>query len=315
MTPQCQSTTFKIPLTERFHQTAQQFYQHHGDPDKAKQIYLNTLCVQTVQFYLTCLGIGTDLEQSNSWDPVLQVLSNGADLWVNDLGRLECRPVLPGQTDWEIPAETWDDRIGYIFVQLDQDLAEATLLGFLDQAAAAAVTAECLQPIDNFPAYLATQKQTTAIIQPVTKLQQWLNQIVDDSWTSLEQIFAEWPTPAYSFRHSLTNQALIESATNSVKQGKLLKLSQAALLFVVGIAPTQDSSAFDITIELYPVGQQSYLPSSLQLVVMDEEQIPVLQAEGRQSEGLEFQFSAEVGENFAVQISLNQAILTEVFAI
>lgn len=319
MTTQCQPTTVTLPLTDRFHQKAQQFYQHHSEPKKAKQVYLNTLCIQTVRFYLTCLGIDTDLDRSESWNPILQVLSNAADLWVNDCGPLACHPVLPDQTDWALSENMRDDRAGYIFVQLDQALTEATLLGFIPQPSATSITADQLQPMDNFPTYLAQiAQQTTASVRQRTTLQQWLNQIIDQGWVSLDQIFADWQTqmPAYSFRTSLARRELIEPTAKGVKQGKFLTLSQAIqVLFIVGISPAQDNLAFDITVELYPAGQQAYLPPSLQLMVMDEEQTPVLQAEGRQSEGLEFQFSAESGENFTVQISLNQSTLTELFEI
>ncbi|MDV3349219.1 DUF1822 family protein [Leptothoe sp. ISB3NOV94-8A] len=319
MTTHCQPTKFRMPLTDRFHHIAQQFYQHHSDPQKAKQVYLNTLSLQTVRFYLTCLAIETDLEQSISWNPTLQVLSNAADLWVTGVGRLECCPVLPEQTAWTISEDVWTDRVGYVFVQLDSELTEATLLGFLTQLSETPVTIQQLQPMDQFPAYLAHNvvKQTAPKEQP-SALLQWLDNVVDEGWASLEQIFADWQTqmPAYSFRNSLAHQELMEQVAKGVKRGKFLTFTPGTqVLFLVGIAPADDSVAFDITVELYPAGQQAHLPPSLHLMVMDQAKTPVLQAEGRQSEGLEFQFSAEPGENFAVQISLDQSILTEQFAI
>ena len=144
MTTHCPATTFTVLVTNRFHQVAQQFYKHYSDSQKAKQVYLNTLSVQAVRFYLTCLGIETNLEKSSSWDPVVQMLSNAADLWVADLGRLECCPGLPDQNNLKISEEAWDDRIGYLFVQFNQSLTEATLLGFLPQVQETPITLQAL---------------------------------------------------------------------------------------------------------------------------------------------------------------------------
>ena len=321
MTVNRNQAMFRAPLTAAFHHTAQGFYQRHADPQKRKQVYLNTLSVQAAQFFLTCLGIETNLEHSESWNPVLQVLADSADLWVNDLGRLECRPVLPEQSMWEIPSEVWADRIGYLFIQVDAELTEATLLGFLPKVEREVATLEELQPLDNLPSYLDELRCRVSALSPTrVRLQHWFDQAIDASWTTLDKLMTEWRDPdlAFSFRGPIAKMDLIESAEGGVKHGKFLTLgkeTEEQVLFIVGIAPTSDNNVFDITVELYPAGNQAFLPPALHLKVMDETNVPVLQAEGRQSEGLEFQFKGEAGECFSVQISLNQQTLTEQFEI
>ena len=321
MTVKRDQAMFRAPLTDAFHQTAQGFYQRHTDPQKRKQVYLNTLSVQAAQFFLTCLGIETQLEKSESWNPILQVLADSADLWVDDLGRLECRPVLPQQSAWQIPSEVWADRIGYLFIQVDAELTEATLLGFLPKVKGETITLEKLQPMEDFPVYLEELRHRGHVpFAARVMLQQWLDQVIDASWTTLDKLIAERREQdlAFSFRGTLAKIDLIEPATTGVKQGKFLALekeTEEQILFIVGIAPAPASNAFNITVELYPAGNQAYLPPALHLMVMDEANIPVLQAEGRQSEGLEFQFRGEAGERFSVQISLNQQTLTEQFEI
>ncbi len=327
MTLKREQDTFQVLLTNRFHQAAQAFYPHHADAVKAKQVYLNTLSVQAVRFYLNCLGIHTSLEQSESWNPVLQVLADIADLWVDDHGRLECRPVLPGESVWKVPLEVLTERIGYVFVQFNAALTEATLLGFLPQLTEASVTLEQLQPLEEFPVFLSRLPQplaqpssSTSMARSLSRvaLRPWLTHVVEAGWTSLEQLIADWqsPEPALSFRAPAGQIDLIEPPTVGAKQGKFLSLgdrSEEQVLLIIGIAPAPSSVTFNITVELYPTGREVYLPPSLQLSVMDEDHIPVLQAEGRQSQGLEFQFSGEPGECFTVQVSLNQVILTELF--
>ena len=320
MTIQHHQATFRVPLTEAYHRAAQDFYQRHAQPQKRKQVYLNTLSVQAVKFYLTCLGIETHLEKGESWNPVLQVLADIADLWVSNLGRLECRPVLPEQSDWRVPVEVWSERIGYLFVQVDTALTEADILGFLPQLDGEIVTLNQLQSLDDFPAYLDQLHHKQSVSSAEVRLRRWLAQVIDDGWTSLEALIAEWRERdlAFNFRIPRPKAELIEPATTGVKQGKFLTLGQESeeqILFIVGIAPVQDSVAFKITVELYPARNQAYLPPYLHLIVMDETNTPVLQAEGRQSEGLEFQFSGEPGERFSVQINLNQLTMTEQFEI
>ncbi|MEO0455301.1 MAG: DUF1822 family protein [Cyanobacteria bacterium P01_A01_bin.114] len=330
MTVKPDQAPFTVPLTETFHKAAQRAYQPHSEPQKRKQVYLNALSVQAVQFYLTCLGIKTHPAKSESWHPVSQVLADTADLWVSDLGRLECRPVLPASSTWAVPSEVWTDRIGYLFIQVNTDLTEATLLGFLPKIQTEIVTLEQLQPLETFPAYLDKLHPQAAALSARVTLQQWLIQAVDAGWTNLDTLMAEWQAQelAFSFRIPLTRTDLIKPAEVGMKQGKFLALgSEARVLLIVGIAPApssglssgpssaQASSAFNITVELYPTGNQAYLPPTLQLVVMDETNTPVLQAEGRQSEGLEFQFSGGSGESFSIQISLDQLTLTELFEI
>lgn len=328
MTLKREQETFQVLLTNRFHQEAQRFYQHHTDTQKAKQVYLNVLSVQAVKFYLTCLGLKTDLEQSESWNPVLHVLADIADLWVDGWGRLECRPVLPDQSDLEVPLEVLSDRIGYVFVQFNAELTESTLIGFLSQLEKERIPLTQLQPIDGLPTYLSQLPQLpqrliqTGSTSWVTRvaLRPWLNQAFEAGWTRLEQLVANWQTqqPAFNFRTPLAKLEHIEPAITGVKQGKFLSLGELPeeeVLLIVGIAPGRESLAFNITVELYPTGSQAYLPPALQLIVMDEAHIPVLQAEGRQSEGLEFQFSGEPGECFNIQINLNQLTLVESFEI
>jgi hypothetical protein len=60
-----------------------------------------------------------------------------ADLVLPNVGKLECRPVLPAEIAFEIPLEVIIDRIGYVAIQFHQKLDSVDLLGF-----APAITSE-----------------------------------------------------------------------------------------------------------------------------------------------------------------------------
>ncbi|NET09346.1 MAG: DUF1822 family protein [Merismopedia sp. SIO2A8] len=138
-------TTFSVPLPLAIHGIAQTFYQSHleyVEQEKPKQVYLNTLAVYAVHTYLKYLKIETLLETSDSWNPVMQGLSDIADLVLAQGGRLECRPVLPKALSCNVPPEVWSDRVGYVAVQFDPSLHYAHLLGFLPTVAATEVPLE-----------------------------------------------------------------------------------------------------------------------------------------------------------------------------
>lgn len=77
------------------------------------------------------MGFETDLEGSDSWNPLQQTLLDVADLDVKKLGKLECRPVLEGTQVIYVPPEVDSNRIGYLGVQISNSFREATLLGFV----------------------------------------------------------------------------------------------------------------------------------------------------------------------------------------
>ena len=120
-----------VPLGAEAHRFASEFSVEHTDPDKSKQIYLNTLAVYAVHRYLKWLQIETSLRQSDSWNPALRGRLNVADLVVPAIGKLECRPILPGEDNCLIPQEVLEsERIAYLAVLFNEQLDRAQLRGF-----------------------------------------------------------------------------------------------------------------------------------------------------------------------------------------
>ena len=79
---------FLTPLGTSDFDFAREFCQQQKDPDKARQVYLNTLAVRSVNFYChDLLKIETELEKSQSWDKKTRFLMDVADLKVKGLGR------------------------------------------------------------------------------------------------------------------------------------------------------------------------------------------------------------------------------------
>ena len=158
-----------MAITQEARFLAQEFAKEQPTPPKAEQVYFNTLAVCMVNNYLRILGIPTDLTAGDSWNPVVRLAFDVADLEVTGLGRLECRPLKSGSRKGEliapsevcyIPPEVQSDRIGYVAVSLDDEQQEATMLGFVKTVATSELPLSQLQSIDQLLEYLAQLKES-----------------------------------------------------------------------------------------------------------------------------------------------------------
>ncbi len=154
--------TINIPIPREAHNYAQQFAAQQPNKEKNTQVYLNTLVVYAVENFLKMMDIQTDVEASDSWNPVIRLYHNVADLAIPNIGKLECRSVLPEQDEIELPPEVLEDRIGYVFVRLENSLQSGEILGFvsmdepdempeeveLDELEHIEVLFECLQHLE-----------------------------------------------------------------------------------------------------------------------------------------------------------------------
>lgn len=309
-----QDLTLPVPLTLKGHHTAQLFYQQHSDPQKAKQVYLNTLAIEAVHSYLGWLGIATDLQASDSWNPAIQALADVSDLEIPGQGKLECRPVLPGATVCRVSPEAWSDRIGYVAVRLDAELETATLLGFVPSVDTEELPLSQLQSIATLLDHLKPQPQPEP--SPVwVNLGQWMQGRGTSGWQTIEELFG--PQPTLSFR-SLDLSGHSEQVAGLTTRGKVLELvprsSNHQVILLVGIMPN-DSSQVDIWVKLCPTNHSSYLPEDLEIRVLDEQGMAVMQAQSRQTDMLQLKFRGASGERFGLEITLNHTNLVETFVI
>jgi Protein of unknown function (DUF1822) len=205
--------TFTVPLSFKAHSLAQTYSKHQNNPDRAKQIYLNILAIYAVEHYFQCMGLSTNWEGSDSRKHISHEFLDIADLNVRGLGKFECRPILPGADKLEIPCEAWDERVGYLAVQLTQSLKEATLIGFIPQVAEyqGSIHLDQLHTFDDFPEYLSRiQSQQNVSKSPqVVNLGKWLNNIFEGNWQTVEELFS---TQKYSI--AFRNRSIISEQIN-----------------------------------------------------------------------------------------------------
>ncbi len=166
-----------IPIPAKFRDTALKFAQKQPTQAKTKQVYLNTLAVQVVNSYLEMLDIPTKLEASHSWNPYGRLGADVADLLLTGVGHLECRPIRTGDRVCHVPSEVWDNRIGYVVVEINKTCTEGKITGFLPNVTTSEINIEQLQPLEKLIEY-------THLVQ----LRQWLEGIYKTEWQSVEEL-------------------------------------------------------------------------------------------------------------------------------
>jgi hypothetical protein len=172
----------EIPLNQNAHQCALKFAQEQATKHKGKQVYLNTLAVYAVNYFLEWAEWETNLDQSDSWNPGLRALFNVADLVIPDIGKLECRAVTEGETVIYLPPEVREERIAYIGVLLPEKLDKAKLLGFIPAAKinekTSEIPLESLQPIEKLTDYFFLSEELVPFIQ--TLIEEYIKSAEED---------------------------------------------------------------------------------------------------------------------------------------
>lgn len=158
-----ESTSIKIFLGIEAHNLASKlaaeaiaFASEFNKRNQGKQIYLNTLAIYAVENYLKWQNYQVNIDSSDFGNVILRSRLSLADLFIEGIGKLECRFIWSEQDNLVIPAEATEDRIGYVIVRLNDELDEASLLGFypsLDNLESS-ISIDDLKSVDEFLDYL-----------------------------------------------------------------------------------------------------------------------------------------------------------------
>ncbi|MDV2998336.1 MAG: hypothetical protein N4J56_008041 [Chroococcidiopsis sp. SAG 2025] len=310
-------STFTAPISPKERERAERFYRQQATPEKGEQVRLNTLAVSFVNFYLECMGFETNLENSYSWNPVQQTLTDTAALCLKNLGELECRPVLANAQFVYVPPEVQSNRIGYVIVQIHESFREATILGFVQQVTSDVLPLVQLQPLEDLLDYLENlsqvkQVESTTQLPTLSRnrvnLKQWLENIFEAGWQEISTVLdLQLAEPVWNARSA------------SASRGKQIDLGRQTIaqsvVLVVALHP-ENLQLTDIIVEVYPTSGQTYLPPNLQVSVLDFAGAAVMEASSRNTnKNIQLRFSGEPGEDFSVKLALGEAIAIEDFVI
>ncbi|MFN6499069.1 MAG: DUF1822 family protein [Nostoc sp. DedQUE01] len=316
--------TFSAPIPVDGRHRAEELRRQQATTAKGEQVYLNTLSVSFVNYYLCCMGFETDLNKSDSWNVIQQTLMDVADLSLKNLGLLECRPVLSDVQIVYVPPEVQSNRIGYVVVEIGKSFREAKLLGFVKQVQTNLLPINQLQPLDELLEYLEELSQLQLADNSLTgnqnlvNLKQWLENIFESGWQEIETLLGTQSiNPAWSLR---TANGTFISRGKLIDLGKNLSdvyggLRQRAVVLVVTLPPDNEQE-MDVIVEVHPTNGQDYLPPNLHLMILDFEGASVMEAQTRSSnKNIQLEFSCEMGERFSVKLALGDISITENFVI
>lgn len=299
-----------LPITSTAIALAQQFAREQPTPQKAAQVYQNTLAVCLVKDYLTLMGIPTDLQASYSWHPVTRLCTDTADLMVPEVGRLECRVLSGGESSCPIPPEVWDERVGYVVVALDVASQQGEILGFAATVTTEAIALDQLQSIEAMldicdPIQLADLVSAVApdLGQVAVRLGQWLQHEFDQAWQTVESLALP---VAYAVRYRAETEPIVR-----VRRGKVVTLGQATVALVVEVQPQENQAAL-VDLRLYP--GDGALPMGLTFTIVDGAGTVFAEAiaTGRE-DYLQLSALADALESFSVQIQWQTERVTEAF--
>ncbi|MDJ0535753.1 MAG: DUF1822 family protein [Xenococcaceae cyanobacterium MO_207.B15] len=347
--------SLEMPITRKALATSEQFASQQPHHQEQEQVRLNTLAVLAVHDYLELMDIETELEDSDSWNPVVRLCEDVADLMVKGLGQLECRPVLPdseSRSIYHLPPEVWEDRIGYVVVEIDKERKKATLLGFAPTARNGELLLRELQPLTDL------LKHLESLTQSQVNLSQWLNNIFPLVWQEIETIFPLepesttspnseqlgsnlpgwlekivdtsrqiWQDLSGSERMELQSAGAFRSLTrvnnllpkSELMRAKLIDLgvqlgSQTVVLL---LALTQESEQkLRLIVQMYPIVGEEYLPANLKLALLSESEETLQEVTSRtQDRGMQLKpFKVRQNTNFKLKITLGDFSLTETFS-
>jgi Protein of unknown function (DUF1822) len=336
MTDDLVSYALPLPLTSHAFQVARDFAAQQPTLEKAEQVRLNTLAVWVVNEYLQMMGISTNLEASDSWNPIVRLCADVADLEVTNAGRLECRPVPASDTLCHIPQEVWESRIGYAIVQIDEAEQQANVLGFTPNSGQEYLPIDGLQPPENLIDRLHDRLSNTATAaqnstSPIVRLSQWFDNVFEAGWQTVETLFnSNANSPEFSFRgfeiddserisieaEPSDNRLVLETGIRRIKLIDLgVQLSRHRLGLLIEIK-TASQNAIETIVQVHPLENQTYLPPDLQLIVLDESDAVFMEAKSRSADNyIQLQFSGQPGEGFSIQLKLDEASVTEKFII
>lgn len=317
---------FTVPLSFEAHSLAQLHHKQQSNHRKAKQVYLNSLAVYAVNFYLQCLGFETDLEESDSRNPICLKFMDVADLLVKQLGKLECRPVLPDAQVCQIPPEVHSDRAAYVAVQLNPSLKEATIIGFTPTAAEE-IPLEKLRSLSEFPQYLHSICPST---RPVQNLRKWLEEIVDSGvdsgWETIESLLGTNQLSLAPVRSTSTENLF--QTEESLKRAKIVDLGvqlgqqKVVLALAVGkampkaTALRKESPTIKVGVRVYP-HKDVYLPPELELIMLDDSGNVLQRTEaGEHYNQIRLrEFRGQKGDRFTLKVALNEIEVSEEFVL
>ena len=157
-------------------------------------------------------------------------------------------------------------------------------------------------------AQMTTAKSPKYVRESTTKLSQWLQNIFDETWQTIDSLV----NPEANLGYGLRN------ADEEVKRAKLIdlgmQLGQQNVVLLVKIKGIPNGK-LAVSIQLHPGGEARHLPPNLKLTLLSKAGKNLQQVQSRtQDNYIQLKpFRGEKGKRFQIQVSLGSLSITENF--
>lgn len=310
-----------IELSQKTIALADKFAKKQTDPDKAKQVYYNTIAVKVVNSYLRWMEFETDLEASESWNPLTQLFNNSADLVLKNIGSLECRPILAGQQEISLPIEARENRIGCLLVKMEEDNRSIQIIGgFLaDQKGNLPETIKVAELIstEEFVEELDTlEPLESPTPQPIAQvnLGQWLKGIFEEGWQKGSELFQSQQLSVAWGSGEKTESDELEKIEGYKEINIQTDLISCSVVLKV-LFRRENQQSWKVQIRVSPAGGEEYLPPGLELQVLDGEEVIARSIARSNDNWIQRNIKAEPRDEFATKIVYRQAEVKNLFTI
>ena len=225
---------------------------------------------------------------------------DSADLKIDVLGKLECRPVVPNENICYVPSEVWSDRVGYVVVEIDEEAKKAILFGFVEQIETNELPLAQLPDIDNLVDLLLLAKN-----------KQFLERIFAKNWDEDES--AKILKDKQKSFVCLDNPALPtidKSITSPLYRAKYITLIRRTFILFVRITPTKEGK-FQLLVE---VESSKKIPSDLNLKLLSLSDQTLKANPKKGGDYISLEYTLQLGESFQIQVKQAEEIHTEQFS-
>ena len=264
------------------------------------------MALYAADWYLQCLQFQTQHEDRADW--WIQYLSKSAALEIVGIGKFECVPVTGNNATMTISPDLQSDRIGYLFIKLDESLTSAQIVGFTPKYSEI-VRLDRLQSTDRLIDYLC-DLETKPVTRPVIDLGKWAEGIFDELWQNIAGLSL---TPAYRNSRDL----LSVKSTGGGRQVNLGNLPESPTVILTVEYKQTDNVNFDLYLQVHPEIPETKLPMGLKFSAIDDlgAEIGSIQTMASDIVGEIVLKHGKKGENFSIEIAFEGFKQSESFRI
>jgi Protein of unknown function (DUF1822) len=278
-----------------------------------KQVQIDSLALYAANWYLQCLQFDTKHDDSEDW--WIQYLSKSTPLEIAGIGKIECIGIADYRATTILSKDLEFDRIGYLFVRLNDSLTSAEILGFTPNYSET-IRLDRLQSTDALIDYLCDLESPSEVLS-VVKLAEWLEGLFNSVWQDVEGLSLSAAcrslTPAYRSQE-------LQLSAKSVDRGRKIQLGSSAesqsVIVTVGIQPIDNLNS-NLYLQIYPEYPNPTLPIGLKFSAIGDDGVEIGSVQTKEGD-----ISGEIvleggksGEKFSISIEFDGITKIESFEI